>query len=137
MKTVLFMVVCSTIIFYSCENDTNKIVDGNHIMYEDGVICTESVVYNFGKVSYLSCDSIYYSFKLKNISKEIVPIDEIEASCPCISINEYAKSIKPLHSVLVEGYVKIPANKGNFNKPLFVRYNEGKVLLLRIRGNVM
>lgn len=131
MKFYGLLFCVSLLTIWNCKNDGKR----NSIVYDDGIIHIDNVVYDFGYVYKDAKDSIKFFFILKNLSCQIVTIQAVDPSCNCIKVNDYKREIEPGKDWVLSGWIEKKEEVENFNKPLFVKYNKG-VVLLRIKGTV-
>ncbi|MBR3093353.1 MAG: DUF1573 domain-containing protein [Bacteroidaceae bacterium] len=122
--------------FISCKPNTKKHTSHGQVTYDNGVIYSDNVVYDFGDIKGSSNDTIPFTFNLTNKSEHVLTIEKVEASCPCVSVSSYAKEITAGQATKLSGNIDISKTKGKLNKPIFVRYNDGQIMILRIKGIV-
>ena len=93
-------------------------------------------IFDFGVVDINDFDSIGFYFNLKNLGPKNVIIHDVEATCPCVRISVKPDTISPGEYSLIGGKIGIKDSRGLQNKAIFVNYDDDKIMLLRIKGNL-
>ena len=134
--TLLFLPFLIATFICACQTDVHRYVSNENVIYDDSIIYSPNIVYDFGKIHKDSTNLVKFSFILKNISDRELYIKSVEAMCPCVTINKSDSLIHPDEEIRISGAVNISKLKGFFNKPIFIRYDNDKILLCRIKGRI-
>lgn len=122
---------------YSCQFKNEKSEIKRNEVYDNGIIYSNNIIYDFGKINRNTNNSILFNFVIKNISDSLLTIMDVEPSCSCITINKFSQEVSPNKELSITGKITVPHNEGKINKPIFLRYNKGRILLLRIKGEII
>lgn len=94
--------------------------------------------YLFGTIHKSKTSKIVCPFKLSNRGSHRLQIYKVEASCNCLIVKEYPKVLLPNESHILNVEINIKAQRGYFNKVIFVRSNADNSLeILRIKGEIL
>jgi hypothetical protein len=85
-------------------------------------ISFEKMNHDFGAVKHGN-DTIWYSFKFKNDSKEPLVISNIETACDCTLAKWPKTPVLPGRSGIIQGGYKLKGKSGVFNKTLTIMAN--------------
>lgn len=133
-KTIIFTLILifllvGILIAKMCKRPSNEMVVG----FNDGVVSSPCLMFNFGEIWNETKDSVEFSFQLKNISGSLIHFDRIEPSCSCIHIHNAPNELQPDSCYVICGKMGIDNNKGHINKPIFITYNDN-LLIFRVKG---
>lgn len=92
--------------------------------------------YSFGEVSKSNKDTIQFSFVVENHSDKMISLDKIDVSCNCVKIDSKQKPLHPHSIVKINGYINLKNQLGHLSKAIFINYNNGNLLQLRVSGDV-
>lgn len=125
IETLLFC-----IIFCSCSHGQkaeSRLVSGLYV---------GQAYFDCGKMKKMEMRSKDFSFELENKSEKEIIIHDVDVSCPCVVIDKAPDKIASGASEKVVGHIDIENQGGKLSKPIFVNFDNGEVMLLRIIGEV-
>lgn len=98
------------------------------------VLVVKSAEHDFGKIA--QGKPVTYVFEVTNASKEVIKIENVQASCGCTTPEwDKEKAIEPgTSSKITVGFNA--AAEGPFVKPITIYYNGGQTKVLTIKGEV-
>ena len=96
----------------------------------------EKRYFYIGEIPKAEIDSIEFKFILKNLSDSSIKVNRIDVSCSCLKINTSVREILPKDSISLEGKAGLQKQYGHISKSIFVNYDEDKILLLRVIGDI-
>lgn len=99
------------------------------------LISHETNKFDFGTEDNGDKDSIHVAIPVLNDTQNPVRINDVEASCPCISIKGYPDELGKASVDTIHLSIGIKAIEGRFSKPIFVSQN-GRTALIRIVGKI-
>ena len=132
MKLFIYLILVTNIIF-GCTH-SNK--DINNVQDKKEVLVPEIKHLYLGKINKNGRDTISFSFRIYNQSDKIACINKIDVSCSCVSLAKSVKPIPPKQSMNIYGTLNLKTISGHISKSIFVNYNNGALLVLRIVADV-
>lgn len=129
---ILFF-ICFFVIISCTDNNKGCFIDK---ITKASLVC-DNPRYNFRKVNKANNKKVEFSFIIKNTSTKKIKIEAIDISCNCTHLEKTETLVYPNKKFVIHGYVDISKQTGHFSKPIFVKYDDGKILLLRIIGDIV
>ena len=127
IRTIVFL-VC--LIFTACAD-----IKQPHERDIDGLYVADAY-YDCGTMRKSEDKKNTFSFLLQSRSDREIYIEKVDVSCGCMKIDKKPKTIAKGQSASLDGHVEISGQSGKLSKAIFVKFNNGKVLMLRVIGEV-
>lgn len=105
---------------------------GQQEVVSNGLVLKESL-FDFGKIP--QGKPVFHVFEIKNASKAVQQVSDVQASCGCTTPIWQREAIQPGGTTSIKvGYNA--ADAGSFEKTITVFFGQGETLLLTIKGDV-
>ena len=134
MRYLNYVLLFAIAFIGSCTNNQEKSEYLSN-RYGDALVC-ESPRYHIGEVSKSKQDNVEFTFKITNNSNKTINVSDVDVTCGCIHITEYKNIITPQNSFTLKGYVDLRKQYGHISKPIFIKYDNDNVLLIRVIGDI-
>lgn len=134
MKYLNHVLIFAIAFIVSCTNSREK-SESFSKKYGDALVC-DNPRYNIGEVSKSKQDNAKFIFKITNNSNKTINISDVDVTCGCIYVAEYKNVITPQNSFVLKGFIDLRKQYGHISKPIFVKYNNDNVLLIRVVGDI-
>lgn len=122
------------LILCSCSNTPQK---NNVTNATDEALIAVENKYDLGEINKKEHQFVDFAFEIENISDSTIKISKTELSCGCLSLTDTLSVIKPHSKAKFHGKVNTTEQRGYLNKSIFVNYGKNKVMLLRVKGNII
>lgn len=127
-RVVIFFVLLGVI---SCD-DRHQDYKKN---YQTTTLLTvEKKIIDLGLIEKNVENEVPFYYKLSNESDSTIVIHNIETSCGCVEINESPKVLLPGKHYQLKGKIVTNNILGYINKNIYVNYNRGEVIILKIKA---
>ncbi|WKD86038.1 hypothetical protein KCTC32516_01389 [Polaribacter huanghezhanensis] len=124
---LIFLLLIANSIFYSCD----KV---NEYFREAPVVEYSKMTYDFGSITMK--DTINYTFKIKNISKNDLILEDVQSSCSCTVTNFTKKNVK-LNEFAEIKVMYVPIEKGKVKQDIVLVANtKPRFTILNLIGSV-
>lgn len=133
-KLLIIVLLCLS--FSSCKERENTDIKQTSIETGDFVLNPKH--FDLGTIKMDKNDTIRkFKFDIQNNSSDSIHISKVDVSCGCLKIQSAPNLIHPLSHGEIHGYINLSNLKGHLSKAIFVNYNDGKVIVLRIKGDII
>lgn len=134
MKYLNYVLLFAIAFIVSCTDPRDK---SEHLSkkYGDALSC-DTPKYYIGEVSKTKQDNVEFIFKITNNSNKTINISDVDVTCGCIHITQYKNIITPQKSFILKGFVDLRKQYGHISKPIFIKYDNDNVLLIRVIGDI-
>ncbi len=124
---LIFLLLIANSLFFSCD----KV---NEYFREAPVVEYSKTTYDFGMITMK--DTINYTFKIKNISKKDLIIEDVQSSCSCTITNFTKRNVK-LNEFAEIKVMYVPIDKGKVKHDIVLVANtKPRFTILNLIGSV-